>query len=286
MEINLYPVPAGLLVFHVFCDAHSISEDQQGPASSILLAFIAGCARTYSGKTLEIYFYGIWAWHLLHGLPWLINPVQIASALQDGACLAPILSKCPKCHSFTGNIIYAIHLILDLPIPLDAAVFACLVISFFSLARLGEVTAHSLTAFHPSLHIKVSDAHYNMDFHDYRVTVLHLPTTKMSPTSEDLHHNGLCALTCSEFLCALEHISAHLNREPLKGSELCIGGTLEYLLCGVPFKTVKSMGHCSSDAFIGYLQQHAIIMAPYLQDSPILEPFMHYTMLPARPSAC
>ncbi|KAG2066444.1 hypothetical protein BDR04DRAFT_1030084, partial [Suillus decipiens] len=63
----------------------------------------------------------------------------------------------------------------------------------------------------------------------------------------------------------------------LKGHSIRIGGTLEYLLRGIPFD-VKSMGRWSSEAFTLYLPNHAIIMTPYLQDTPIIEPFTRYTM--------
>ena len=42
------------------------------------------------------------------------------------------------------------------------------------------------------------------------------------------------------------------------------------------FDIVKSMGQWSSDAFTLYLRKHAVIMAPYLQGSPILEAFTRY----------
>jgi hypothetical protein len=308
---------SGLLAYCVFCDAHSIPEDQRGPASSLLLlSFIASCAGLYSGKTLENYFYGIQAWHLLHGLAWLGDSAQITSALTGSAHLAPPPSKRPKRHPFTINILCNIRSVLDLSSPLDAAVYACLVTSFFTLARLGELMVHSLKAFNPSLHVKVSDIHYEEDRHGLRVTVFHLPCSKMSPSGEDLyfaaqtgdvdpqqelknhlqvntlsatdalfswrHQRGLCPLTCSEFTRCIECASSKLGTEPLKGHGIRIGGTLEYLLWGVLFKTVKAMGHWGGDAFQRYLRQHAVVMAPYLQDTPILEPFTHYAMPPVR----
>jgi hypothetical protein len=69
-----------------------------------------------------------------------------------------------------------------------------------------------------------------------------------------------------------------MEKELLKSHSVRIGGTLEYLLQGVPFKSVKKMGHWTSDAFLIYLQQHAVTLALYLQDCPVLEPFMHYTL--------
>lgn len=80
---------AGLLVFHMFCDSPNIPDKQCCPASSILLlAFLASCAGLYSGGTLENYFYSIRTWHLLHGLPWLIDQAQVL-ALEGAKWLAP-----------------------------------------------------------------------------------------------------------------------------------------------------------------------------------------------------
>ncbi|KAG2038535.1 hypothetical protein BDR03DRAFT_805710, partial [Suillus americanus] len=291
---------SGLLVFHVFCDAQGVSKEQQGPTSSVLLlVFIANCAGMCSGKTLENYYYGVCVWHLLHGLDWLANQAQVVLALQDGTCLAPVTSKHPKCHPFTIPILLQIRSLLVLSEPLDAAVWACLVTLFFSLVRLGEVMVHSLLAFDSSLHVKVSDIHYAEDRHGLKVTILCFPQMKMSCTGEDLyfaaqshnfdpnhalrnhlhvnspasldalfswkHHSGQWPLTWSEFLRALDHISQHLQIKPLKGHGVQIRRTLEYLLHGVPFETVKVMGRWSGEAFVKYLRQHAVVMAPYLQ---------------------
>jgi hypothetical protein len=43
-----------------------------------------------------------------------------------------------------------------------------------------------------------------------------------------------------------------------------IGGTLEYLLQGLDFTTVKVKGRWDSNAFEAYLRFHAEIMAPYM----------------------
>lgn len=71
----------------------------------------------------------------------------------------------------------------------------------------------------------------------------------------------------------------HLGVGVLKGHDIQIGGTLEYLLRAVPFDNVKAMGCWSSDAFILYLRQHAVVLVPYLQNTPVLEPFMRYALL-------
>lgn len=48
-------------------------------------------------------------------------------------------------------------------------------------------------------------------------------------------------------------IAMSLGEDNLKGHGIHIGATLEYLLCGVPFDVVKSLGHWGSEAFILYL---------------------------------
>ena len=107
-----------------------------------------------------------------------------------------------------------------------------------------------------------------------------IPTTKMSPTGEDVHcaphtlpspsdlktaldnhlhinagnagshlfawrHpiNGMHPLSKKEVIKHIDSITkAHPNMPDLKGHSLRIGGTLFYLLKGVPFNVVKTMG--------------------------------------------
>ncbi|KDQ55580.1 hypothetical protein JAAARDRAFT_85090, partial [Jaapia argillacea MUCL 33604] len=79
---------------------------------------------------------------------------------------------------------------------------------------------------------------------------------------------GLRPLTRTEFLKWLSSAATALGVESLKGHGIRIGATLEYLLRGVPFDVVKSIGRWSSDAFTLYLRQHAVIMALYMQGTP------------------
>jgi hypothetical protein len=58
---------------------------------------------------------------------------------------------------------------------------------------------------------------------------------------------------------------------PIKLSHsIHISATLEYLLRGVPFEAMKSIGRWSSDSFSRYLCKHAQILAPYIQAHPDL----------------
>ena len=70
--------------------------------------------------------------------------------------------------------------------------------------------------------------------------------------------------------------------DSLKGHGIRIGATLEYLLRGVPFDIVKSIGRWSSDSFLLYLCQHAVVIAPYILGTPVMEAFTRYTMPPPR----
>jgi hypothetical protein len=205
---------------------------------------------------------------------------------------------------------------LDANDPLDASVRSCLAVSFFTLVRGGEFTVPSLNSFDPEIHIKRSDVSTTTDRHNLPVTVFRIPHTKCSKDGEDVycaaqpepinpiseldnhlsinnppanshlfayrHTGGHRPLTKHTFLGRLNAIASSLGLDPLKGHGVRIGGTLEYLLRGVPFDVVKSMGRWTSDAFTLYLRKHAVIMAPYLQASPILESFTHYTMPPVR----
>ncbi|KAJ8596779.1 hypothetical protein M405DRAFT_725572 [Rhizopogon salebrosus TDB-379] len=179
---------SGLLVFHVFCDAREVPEEQRCPASSVLLlTFIATCAGLYSGKTLENYFYAVRAWHLLHGSAWLADPRESSLALEGASRLAPPSSKRPKRDPFTIALLLALRPVMDLNDPLQAATYACLTVSFFTIARMGEFTVPSLHAFDPLTHVKVSDIHYEKDRNGFDVIVFHLPWTKSSPIGEDLY---------------------------------------------------------------------------------------------------
>ena len=69
-----------------------------------------------------------------------------------------------------------------------------------------------------------------------------------------------------------------LGEDSLKGHGIRIGGTLEFLLRGMPFDVMKSLGRWTSEAFTLYLRQHVTIIAPYIQNHPVLEEFTRYTM--------
>ncbi|KIN98032.1 hypothetical protein M404DRAFT_158605, partial [Pisolithus tinctorius Marx 270] len=92
---------------------------------------------------------------------------------------------------------------------------------------------------------------------------------------------GMHPLSKAEVFKKLTMIAkTHKEIPSLKGHSLWIRGTLFYLLKGVPFDIVKTMGRWTGDSFTLYLCHHALILAPFLQMEPtILDKFKHY-MLP------
>jgi len=312
---------AGLLLFHIFCDTHSIPEDQRCPVEpTLLLSFLSSCAGSYSGSTLSNYAAALRAWHLLHGRPWLVQPNELKAILDGATALAPPSSKRQQRLPFSPDLICAIRHNFNLANPLDAAVFACLTTTFYAIARLGEFTVPSTKhPFDPQKHISRSGISDATDRNNLQVKKFCLPRTKSSASGEDafwaaqtgpsdpkaalenhllinpagpndhlfawMHPSaGLRPLSKYQFLKRMSAAATASNIPNFKGHSLRIGGTLEYLLRGVPFDVVKSMGRWSGESFTIYLRHHANILAPYLQASPALEPFIQRTiaMLPVR----
>ena len=308
---------SGLLAYHVFCDSRAIPEDQRCPADpTLILLFIANAAGKYSGKTIANYVFAVRAWHVLHGQPWQPNPLELKAALDGSTVLTPPSSQRPKRQPLTIQFVIAARGDLNLTAPFDSAFFACLTVAFYSISRLGELTVPSLRAFDPVRHPKRSDLSTRSDRNGILVHVLHLPITKTAREGEDIywsaqpdpsdpenamashlrlnnpsssqhlftwrHPKGPRPLTRSAFLNRLKELVSTQDNPTLHGHSIRIGGTLELLLRGVPFDVVKTIGRWSSEAFVVYLRQHAVVMAPYMQGSPILQPFLRYAMPPPR----
>jgi hypothetical protein len=245
-----------------------------------------------------------------------MNAAEMKAALDGAAILAPPSSRRPKRLPMTIDIISSLATKCDTSKPLDAAVFACLTTTFFSAARLGEFTLPTLKSFIPAEHVKPSNISRDQDRHGLKVTVFRLPRTKSSIGGEDVywsdqlgvsdpqaalakhltvnnppqdqplfawrHPSGLRPLTRNEFLKRINLAASELGIDSLKGHGIHIGATLEYLLRGIPFDVVKSIGRWSGDSFLLYLRQHAVIIAPYIQGTPVMDAFTRYTMPPPR----
>lgn len=64
--------------------------------------------------------------------------------------------------------------------PLNTAVLACLTTCFYALARLGEFMVQTLKSFSLNTHVTTQNLSYDQDCNRFKVTVFHLPTTKVS----------------------------------------------------------------------------------------------------------
>lgn len=247
----------------------------------------------------------------------MIPPKELKAVLDGATASAPASSRQAKRLPFTPNSLAAIRDQLDLNAPLDAAVFACLTTTFYAVARLGEFTVSAIREYDPAKHIPRNGISETTDRQGLVVTKFHLPSTKVSPIEGETaywaaqegatdpkaalenhfrvnpasgtahlfawkHAKGMRPLSKKELTKRLATVTAAAKLPDLKGHGLRIGGTLEYLLRGVPFDVVKTMGRWSSEAFTIYLREHATVLAPYIQASPALEPFTRYTMPPVR----
>jgi len=310
---------AGLLMWHCFCDGRAVPERERAPASQPLVsAFVSHMATAYSGKTISNYLHGVRAWHVLHSIPWHLEKNEMDAMLRAADKLTPSTSKRKKRVPYTPDFIAAVKQQLNLEDPLDAAIFACLTTCFYASARLGEFTVRTLTSFKPESHVTMRNLSYNQDRNGLKVTVLHLPRTKMAgsegedvywasqtgptdPTAALQNHlrvnqpsdaSHLFAyrakqarkpLTKTKFLDRVGKAARAAGLEPLQGHGIRIGSTLEYLLRGVPFDVMKAKGRWAGDSFLLYLRKHAVIIAPYIQAAPLIhESFIRYTMPPTR----
>ncbi|KIO00635.1 hypothetical protein M404DRAFT_152387 [Pisolithus tinctorius Marx 270] len=311
----------GLLAFHTFCDAKGVPEDQHAPASSELISFfISTMAGLYANTmivnyTSVLYLNGVRAWHIIHSVPWTLNEIETNTLLKASKSLSPPTSKHPPHVPYMVKVIAKIHTNLDLNLPLNVAVFACLTTIFFATARTSKFTVANLKAFNPSIHITCQNVSIQHNQQGLEVTNFHIPHTKTAPLSEDISwakqdsptdpqkalerhfkindppqsshlfayrtKHGHHPLTRHTFLKTLESTLKKAGLPPLKGHGICIGLTLEYLLRNVPFDVVKVKGRWASDTFLIYLRRHAQILAPYLQSEPKLHnDFLQYTLPP------
>ena len=308
----------GILVYHVYCDKKDISEDLRAPTNQqIITSFITSLAGAYSGGTIHNYVYGIRAWHILHGLEWSPNPLELEAVLKGADRLAPPSSKRKKRLPYTPEFIATIRQQMDLEDTFDAAVFACLTTCFYAAARVGEFVVPRLDGFSADQHVTLANLRVDRNAEGLEVTVLHIPQTKAAPLEgEDVfwaphpgptdpydalknhlrvnnpprnahlfsywHKNQLRPLTKHAFIKRLASLARLAGMEPLQGHGVRIGATLFYLLLGLPIEAMKVMGRWSSDAFLRYLRKHAQILTPLIQANPRAHEAFTQFIIPAQ----
>ncbi|PSS31945.1 hypothetical protein PHLCEN_2v2272 [Hermanssonia centrifuga] len=274
---------------------------------------MAGC---YAASSVSNYYAAVRAWHIIHRLKWDMEVTQVSKLIEAARRLAPPSSKAEPREPYTVDILSKVFEHLSSTVSLDAAVRACASSLLFGIARCGELTTESLKSFKPDKHITRGDVRkgFNREF-NCEVTILHPPRTKGDPIhGEDItwaahpsgpidpereleNHFGVnnpmpnehlftfqkgrsrSPLSRSVFLNRLKTAAKDAGVPGPSGHSFRIGGTLEYLLAGVSFETVKVAGRWKSDAFLIYLRRHAQILAPYLQEKQQLHTsFLRFTM--------
>ena len=155
---------SGLLNFMVFCDQKNIPEKDRAPASQLLImSFVSTLATAYSGSAISNYVYGVWAWHLLHSIPWKISKPELEALLKAAEKLTPLSSRRKKRCPYTIDFMLAIWNNMDLDLPLGASAFACLATCFFVTGRIGEFTVQRLDGFNPKLHVSRAQLSYDQN---------------------------------------------------------------------------------------------------------------------------
>ena len=207
---------------------------------------------------------------------------------------------------------------LDLDNPCDAVIFACMVVVFYCVARLGEFMVKTIRDFNASKHVAHHNAGALCDPSGLPVLQFVLPSTKCKPVNGETvqcapqpgcvtdpeaalrNHlrvnpgpagvhlfawrhpkGGLCPLSKTQFTTRIASIVKRCSLANLQGHSLRIRGTLFYLLKGTPFNVVKVIGRWASDAFTLYLRHHTLVLTPFLQaDKCLLDNFSCIAMLP------
>ncbi|KAF6748299.1 hypothetical protein DFP72DRAFT_820456 [Ephemerocybe angulata] len=312
---------AGVAAWLAFCDScvPPIPHAERAPAKEeMVLEFIASCVGAYSGSTVRNYVFGLKAWHTLHRVAWRVSEVALAKCFKAAERAAPPSSKRTIRPPVTVEMLSVALGHLNLSDPLDAAVWACITTTYWSISRLGEFTVSSIDAFTKEKDVKRSDMMLDVQERGATVTTFFLPSTKSANTQGEttqwaaqdgpcdpraamLNHlavnnpapdshlftyrarNGLLRpLTNSACIMRVNTALAAGGLPPVKGHCFRIGGVLEWLLRGVPFEVVKVMGRWSSDAFTVYLRKRSSILAPYIQASPAFVPFTQLVAMPRR----
>ncbi|EJD35546.1 hypothetical protein AURDEDRAFT_29215, partial [Auricularia subglabra TFB-10046 SS5] len=292
---------SGLLLFlHVICDTHSIPKHARAPATpSVLALFIAELVGWYSEAVIKNAVAAIRAWHILHRHAWVPNDNEISTLLRPAEKEAPRLRQ-PHA-AFLLSDLRAIVAELNQTVHLDAVLHAALLVCFWGTAHLGELlpqTLHGTSGFTAQSWPTMLNLHHSADKDGNAVSVLHLPCTKVRPTTgEDIYwaphgdstdvlsalHSHLDlntppatvhlfsyldknrkvkTLTKTAFLNRLKVAVAAAGVSLVKEHSIRISSTTHYLLHGLSFEAMRVKGRWASNAFMLYLRRHAEIMAP------------------------
>ncbi|KAI0075050.1 hypothetical protein K474DRAFT_1685524 [Panus rudis PR-1116 ss-1] len=269
---------SGLLLFHAFCDNRGIPEAERAPASTQLLeSFIAALVGSYAATTLSNVLAGVRAWHIAHRLPWSVDKDGMKTLLQAGKSLAPPELKQAERVHYSVDYLEALYPFFQLSSPRDAAVWACLHVKIEDVKELvfdkeyfGRVMSFSLpfTKSAQSDGEKIFWAKQKGPTNPKAAFDNHITVNNPKPGEHLFSHTSSkkrFPLTRHMVLSRLKALTNEAGLEQLQGHGFRSGGTMEYILRGIPFEVVKTFGRWKSDAWQLYLREHGQILAPYIQ---------------------
>jgi len=74
----------------------------------VAAAFVSTLAGAYSWKTIRNYLFGVWAWHIFHGVKWEMNEPEMEALLKAAEKATPESSKRKKRAPYTPPFVSAI----------------------------------------------------------------------------------------------------------------------------------------------------------------------------------
>ncbi|KAI6000437.1 hypothetical protein EDC04DRAFT_2584074 [Pisolithus marmoratus] len=141
---------------------------------------------------------------------WVINEAEYKAILEGALRLAPTTSKCPHRAPFTTDILCFLHNTLDRDNPCNAAIFACLTLSFFCLVRFREFTVPTIKSFDPACHITRARYQLLHNHDNLPIMVFHLPSTKCTPGGEMIQCERPQPMHTSEACYSISSTTSHL----------------------------------------------------------------------------
>ncbi|KAE8238245.1 hypothetical protein A4X06_0g8916 [Tilletia controversa] len=306
-ESTLATYGTGLLRWLLWCEQHALPASARFPAHvGDVVDFIESVAGHFSGGSIRNWVSGLRAWHAIHGSALDTVHLRIVTALRGADRLTPESSKKPPRAPFRLHHLWAIRRHVQPDSPLDSAVWACILVAFWGLARLGELLVKNGKSFNkrwnpPSAKFAWETAARTNP--PVIAGVISLPWTKTQANGEKLvlapqtqgpcpvqalqHHlhinkppaashlfgyyqgKKFVSLTRSVFQHRLSELlaAAGIAAATLQGHSLRIGGCTELLLRGTPIDTVRLHGRWTSEAWRLYLRNHVELLAPALMDA-------------------
>ncbi|KAG1875516.1 hypothetical protein DFJ58DRAFT_712984 [Suillus subalutaceus] len=269
-------------------NANNIHNSFTLPTNEFLLcAFAAFEAGSHSGGAIANDLSGIWAWHILNGVPYqggtrlayTIHFLFLLCFPHRGAhCATPSDSKQPACPPVTIDMLILLHSHLSLADPLNAACLAAADCTTWGQARLAKFSPHhfpTVANLHPisttgrscmlflpwskTVHDHGEDlflGHQHAPSDPIASLNNHLSVNPLRPSSHLFAYQSpsgaLVPLTKRKFLSRCNDVWSQHGHPVISGHSFHIGGTTELLLCSVPPHIVKTLGCWSSDAFLHY----------------------------------